>query len=26
LRSIHHPPLCVHFFRPESTLLTHCSD
>ena len=26
LRSIHHPPLCVHFFRPESTLLTYCSD
>ena len=26
LRSIHHLPLCVHFFRPESTLLTLCSD
>lgn len=26
LHSIHHVSLCVHFFRPQSTLLTLCSD
>jgi hypothetical protein len=26
LQSIHHLPLCVHFFRRDSTLLTLCSD